>query len=108
MSRPVIRLVEIPQPARPCSGFAVVIRNERPVFFFDYRPQLRRNTGGTDRFGIPRVRGFLAETFTGGVARLGELSSALLENAFAIPRNRFLYRFNQPRQRCFTVGSNRE
>src|SRR5438128_7478164 len=95
MTWPLIRLLEIPEPSRPCSSFTVVVRNQRPIFSLDDGPQLGCHPRRADWVGIPGIRGFLTQALTRGLAGLGKFSSPLLEDALAITCHRSFHLFNQ-------------
>ena len=108
MAEPLIRLVEVPQPARPAAAVAVVARDERPVLVLDLRPELGAQPRRADRARIPGVAGRHARALCRRAARLGQLRAALLEHAPPIAGRQALDRLDQRRQRRLAVGGNRQ
>src|ERR1051326_4315001 len=97
MTRPLIRLVEVPEPARPDSCFAVVVRNKRPIVVLDLRPQFSSDTRGTYRTGIPCIRRRLPQILTGRATRCGKLSAAFLIDPAPIADDQTLHGFDECR-----------
>src|SRR5262245_3397287 len=87
MSRPLIRLIEVPQPARPRSRFAVVVRHKGPIFILDLRPQLGGNTRCADWTRVPRICRRLPHALSSCATGVGELRASVLEYATSIARD---------------------
>src|SRR5437667_10476811 len=108
VAEPLIRFVEVPEPARPHASLAVVVRHERPIFIPDLRPYFGRDACRTQRAGVPRVCGCLPHTFARSLAGLGEFCAALLEHTLAITCAGTPNGFDQRRQCGLPIRGNRQ
>src|SRR5262249_4341731 len=108
VARPLVWFAEVPEPARPNSGFAVIVRDQRPIFVPNHSPQFGRNTRRAHRTGIPGESSRVPKTCTGAAAGLGEFGAALLVDAFAVTCDQTLDGFDERRHRGLTICSDRE